>query len=414
MAYDFSHALAKIPGLCGDIARYLDSKLDTPQPGIALATAIAFVGALKSGRISYKGIHPSIYTVAVASPGSGKTVVQDEVSLMCSLAGIKEDLLMGSLVSEAGMINRLAEHPRQFLIWDEFGHELSALSKSKNHYQASILSTIMKLFSASGKLYLGKQYADKTRKDVVAPFLSMAAASTPNRFYEALDSDTINDGFLSRFLVFDCPNSLEFRDKSLADIPPHIISDIKIIQKWKHQEGPGNLQVAKLDCVELKFDREDATSMIKQIYERSKDLIIEASKRSDFERCFWIRSYEIAVKLCIIFADESGVCSESSVVTAWQLVEYCNTQLRAKCEELVLGDSFEKQKAHRMKRFIDILRPGEKLTAKQVTNISIKRGFNKNEKDQMLETLLEDGIWKKDKEKLGTSHKETTFYFCPI
>ena len=397
-----SHAnlLIEAPGLLGDIARYIDSNLKYTQPAISLSLALGFCAALKSGRVVAEGVEPNLYTCVVAPSGTGKSQAQAAIQQLVTDSDLLS-MLMGKPASDAGMLKTLAEEARRLLIWDEFGIALQELADSKASYRALILSLIMDLFSAAGKTYLGKEYATQRRTDIKAPYLSICAASTPNRFFSALDEDFVDDGFLSRWLIF-LPEE-EITDQVLPkQSTKHLIERVLAIDVWRPSTSKKNIKAA-LEVEKVAIDFSDV-SIHKSTKRNYRDRVKNA--KTEFERIFWSRAYELYLKVCLATCEKNFVTFDEALF-ATELVDSCIYRCIQACQSK-LGET-KRQKMNQ--RFANVIRPGEKLTAqalsKRVWNFNVPR----YEKDKLISDLLDAGIWQKTLEVSEDSRRKTTYYF---
>lgn len=400
---NLSDFLNNAPELCGDIARYVNSVLETDQPGISLATAISFVGALRSKRIrSPQGIAPSIYTCAIASTGIGKTRAQHVITDICTKADITS-LLMGRPASDAGILKRLQTSPRQYLIWDEFGLALSEMSKSSSSYRVAILSCIMDLYSSAGRHHIGKEYAEKSRIDIASPFLSISAVSTPNRFYDALTQDFIEDGFLSRWLVFEGQASILFKEPSKEPIPNSILEKVIQINKGRERTEGGELQkILSPDDPMLRFESKYAVDGAKA---HAQQRMINAS--SETERAFWSRSFENFIKLCMIFSDQDNYISDRYAIFCWDLVDFLVTRIIERCKVDIQAGSLQEK---RHKKFVNLISVGSTLTQAELTKRALNHGFDKDERKRRIEDLIENEIWIQSVRKNSDTNRQITEY----
>lgn len=394
------------PSLCGEIARYINSRQETDQPGIALASAISFMGALKSARIkSPHGIAPSIYTCAIAPSGIGKTKAQQAIVDICTACNLTS-FLMGKPASDSALLNSLGRSSRQFLIWDEFGLALSEMSQSKSSYRVAILSVLMDLFSAAGRPYIGKEYADKDRVNIQAPYLSLMVASTPNRFYDALSRDMIEDGFLSRWLVFEGERSLNFKTPGPSEVPIEITQRVSFINEGKElKEGPALKRALQVEQVPLVFSDPSYVEVIRGI---ARDKLILAN--SELESVFWSRSFEHTMKLCMIFSDLQCKCDTRTVLYCWQLVEFLVTNLINRCNVDIHDTHGDRTKSKRHKKFISLIGPGECISRAELTKKALNWGFDKDERKKRIEDLIENEIWFESTQTNPSTHRTSIYY----
>lgn len=393
----FQNMLKTLPGLVGEVARYVYSKLKAPNASIAMASAFAFVGALKSGRIECEGIRTNLYCCIVAPSGSGKSQAQSALESLIEESGL-ESLLMGVPASDSGLLQALSEEPRRLLIWDEFGIALSDLAASRASYRTFMLSTIMHLYSKAGGRYRGKQYNERKRVDIDQPHLSILAASTPNRFYGSLNENFVTDGFLSRWLIFHCevekPNG-----QTDGQITPDAIELIKKFQTW--QSGNGDLSMLKVDLVPWTIDESYRNQA-----EASFQFLMDNSA-NEVERIFWTRGYEQFIKIFLILADsqedlnDRNYCIASSITTSIikDSIKACSGNLGANLAQKALGEKIR-----------NLLKPGEQKTLSEISKRCYNLGIKRSDRDQCIESLIESGEWIKQRLPTPNNPKPVTIF----
>lgn len=392
------------PGLVGGIARQIYEQLDTEQPGIALSTALSFIAALKCRRIIDGNLCPNLYTLSIAPSGVGKTTAQHIISDMCSNCGLNS-LLMGRPASDSGILKRLQTTPRQFLIWDEFGLAFSEMTQSQSSYRVAIIETIMDLFSASGRVHIGKEYANQERIDIVDPALSICAASTPDRFFDALNKNFVTDGFLGRWLIFPPEDSLKFKDIKKQNVD--FSSEILAIENIGADDSlPGNLsRVMTPKKVNLKIN-EELRVAVKSFFQSKSGLA-----KSSLEQALWRRGNEQVLKLCMIVADIDGNCSDQDLAWCWGLVKNLIARIAQKCETEICSTKSDKAAIERAEKFKMLIEPGQRLSKADLTRAAGGRGYGRQEREWRTKDLLESGEWAEQVVKSDKSKRITTFYF---
>lgn len=383
--------LKDAPNLFGDIARFINLNLETDQPGISLATSLAFMGALRSQRISNEyGIAPNIYTCAVSPSGTGKSRAQQIISDICERCELSH-IIMGQPTSDAGLRKALVKEPRRILIWDEFGIALSALSKSSQAYHALILSCMMELFSKAGKLYKGKEYAKDETIDVKDPYLSVCAVSTPNRFFDALNKEFIEDGFLGRWLTFHGATSVKFKEAPREiDIPYDILTRVKEINTGSPSVSRnGNLASSILpEPKKLRYEFSEQLEMIRE----ERNAALEGIK-SEIDRVFWVRAFELTVKVCMAVSDEDNYLTDTDVQYSWNLVKYLLDENIQRCTLELHDTPRDKDEAKRYKKFLNLISINEQVTKTELTKRATNKQFKPQEREARTAELLETGVW---------------------
>lgn len=395
----YNDFLIDCPNATGDLARAISASLPQKQPGLAIGAAISFFSLIKCGKLkSPQGVEPNMYICTVAESGSGKSMAQRILQNLLIDSG-KDSLLLGKPASDSGMLKALSHQPIRLCIWDEFGLALGELATSQSSYRALILSAMMDLFSAAGRKYIGKEYATEQRLDVENPFLNVFAASTPSRFFQALDPNFVLDGFLSRWLLFFChEEGLELQRPA-----PFIVTDKVHDQIDKMIEWPpcptGNM-----------FDVYDKRSVMVE------SAAVMESKLSDFdylftaakdpiERIFYSRAKELFLKLCVILGDGIKV-SNSVVEWSSQFVGYMTKESLRYCRSR-LG---EDKKYSTRDRFLDIVPYDKWITHQELTMRSYRLNLSKSQRNDLIDDLVESGYWAIDRQHVQSSNKKTTFY----
>lgn len=218
------------PGLVGDLARYYYSTAIRPVPEIALAAAIATLAGVcgRSYNISDTGLNQ--YIVLLAKTGRGKegalggiTKLMAAVRPMIPMA----DQFMGpsAFASGQALLKTVSKRPCFMSVLGEFGLTLQQISDARaNSAEKMLKRVLLDLFSKSGwrDVLLPAVYADseKNTELVHAPSVTILGESTPETFYEGLDSSHISEGLIPRFMVIEYSGSRPARNRNAGAPPP--------------------------------------------------------------------------------------------------------------------------------------------------------------------------------------------------
>jgi hypothetical protein len=208
-----------------------------PQPLLSLGATVTFLGALLGRKVKDSlGSRTNLYCMGVAPSSAGKNHAITCVRNLCSEA-LCTQLLGGEYVaSDAAIEERMAKSPATLFLWDEIGYLLSHIRSgvSKNH--AQVISMLMKLYSSASSMYLGREYADKDRQRIIIqPCCCIYGTATPESFACGLSPDQLQDGWLSRCLVFYSKNRpAKCRNTTThSGIPTSIVDHVKQLYEWK-------------------------------------------------------------------------------------------------------------------------------------------------------------------------------------
>lgn len=390
--------LSTMPGLVGDIARHVDAQFEQSSPHISIPAALSFVSSIRAGRVECaEGISPNLYCCIVAPSGTGKSQAQQAIQNLAMESDLGP-MLMGKPASDSGLLKALQDYNRRFLIWDEFGIALGELSKSQASYRALILSTLMDLFSAAGRTYLGKEYASQPRVDIKEPFLSILAASTPNRFFGALNEDFVCDGFLSRWLLFFEP---ERRPKKIITTEDRGLPLAEKVREANKPTPPKRGNLAQVFGAERRFIEPASNQpLVKESYREKA-----RASSTEIQRIFWSRAFEQYTKLTLCVTDNSAVQYSDSLYAAELVDELIEAAIK-RCENLLYASEREKTK----EKFRAALRPGEVLPLAVLTRRTYRLNLSRSERTALIEDLIESGIWIKQAIDAGTGQRRLTCF----
>ena len=210
------------PGLIGEICEWIDATSLIKQPLLTLACALTFGGALFGRKIKDTlGTRTNLYCMGVANSSSGKNHAPSQIRNLCTHSGCL-DLLGGeSTASDSAIEERVACSPSTLFLWDEIGFMLKDIKRGLSPHRAAIVSLLMRLYSLSGSVYTGREYAesDKRRK-IIQPCCCLYGSSTPIRFAEGISVGELEDGWLARCLCFRASDDIPRKVRSTSDQPP--------------------------------------------------------------------------------------------------------------------------------------------------------------------------------------------------
>ena len=197
-----------LPGILGVMHQWIMDTAPKAQPALALGGSIAFMASAIGQRVTLQhwDMRPNVYVLAIAHSGAGKERPLSAAKQMAREAGLLEELIgVEEMVSDTGIVNSVAEHPRQLILVDEASYIInSANSKNAGPHMTNIIGTLLKLYSSSRTTYKSKSYADtKIVKIIDQPCVSFYGTATPAGITAALSSSDITSGLLSRMVLFD-------------------------------------------------------------------------------------------------------------------------------------------------------------------------------------------------------------------
>lgn len=303
--------LCSPPGLLGEITQWMNQTALIQQPLLSLGAAITFLGALLGRKVKDTlGSRTNLYCMGVAPSSAGKNDPLTNLRDLATLAGCVP-LLGGDASTDAALEERMSQFPVTLFLLDEVGHFLSFVKSgiSKNH--AQVVAMLMKLYSSAGSTYLGREYATKDQQRVIIqPCCSIYGASTPRVFARGLTPEQLDDGWLSRCLVFystDRPPK-QRHDKVRTPPPDELVEKIRQLYEWN--PGPADQsELAKTMPMGSVYTGPPPTQLlVPETAEATKIFIefdnetIEYGYQNPPLACLWKKGEENARRIALIVA----------------------------------------------------------------------------------------------------------------
>lgn len=189
------------------IADWITKTAVRPQPELSLAAAIAFVGMLKGHRVCGRtNLRTNSLCLSLAPTAGGKEHPQYAISRLANACSLNKHM-MGRPTSGTALLTGLVKSGRVGLLAvDEMGRYMGNITaKGAGGFQREIADYMVELFSSSGRVFYGRQYAnEKINPQVIIeqPHFCCLGSTVPERLQAACSSAEIVDGFLNRWLVF--------------------------------------------------------------------------------------------------------------------------------------------------------------------------------------------------------------------
>jgi hypothetical protein len=192
------------PGVLGEVAGHIDEASATSTEAGALAVALPVLGAVMGRAFATpSNLRTNILSVALGGSGSGKTSLVNPAKELLRLAGVPEVIGQDRIASGSGLLRMLTIEPRRVCFLDEFGHLLQQIgAPGAGIHSRQILTEFTKLYSDAGTLYTGTAYAGREPEPIDCPHLCLFGMATPEQFWRAFGSPSLEDGSIARFLVF--------------------------------------------------------------------------------------------------------------------------------------------------------------------------------------------------------------------
>ena len=298
---DYPRHLLQTGGIVQEIMEWILQTAQKPQPILALAGALSVVGTVLGRKVATStGLRTNYYLVGVAGTSAGKDHARKCVKVLMTAAGL-HDLLGGEeLASGQGLLARTAAHPNTLFQIDELGLLLKAVAtKGSGPHLASIITSLMKLFSSAGTVYNGTEYADqknRSRVDIAYPCVGLHGTTTPETLWPALQSQDVVSGYLNRMIMLFVPDRRVAKQYVGIGQPPQSIIDW---MKAAREMSNGIMGLDPANPIEVPF-----AGMANQIF-RDFDTWVEdhmEEVKAKQLAPLWGRAWEHAAKYALGFA----------------------------------------------------------------------------------------------------------------
>ena len=235
--------MLSMPGFVNDVVDYTLSVSPYPNRVHAFGAAVCLQALLASNRIvGDMATRPNIYINSLGSSASGKNkprVVNRQI--IGEVGGHSH--VYDQMASMEGLEDLLEQHSNILFQPDEFDSFLSASASGDSRFRR-ISTYLMTLYtSADADITRRPKANDRNAvsqlgRIIQKPHLSMLATSTPARYFESLDSQSMSDGFVGRmWTLCSKPKPRELVDPSKdfnRTIPDSILDVAR--HWWKFQE----------------------------------------------------------------------------------------------------------------------------------------------------------------------------------
>ena len=371
-----------VQGMVGAIADWITATAIRPQPVLSLAAALVFVGMLKGHRIRGKtNLRTNIMAMSLAPTASGKEHPQQCIDRLAEAVGLGKHI-MGRPTSGTGLLTGVHKCGGIALLSvDEMGRFIGNISmKSAGGFQREITDYMVELFSASGRTFRGRQYANEKQNPQIIlnqPHFCCLGSTVPERLQAACSGAEIVDGFLNRWLIFSAGERSEKQHGVKFAPPPAQLVDM--ISYWMAENPTKYDNYGIPEPVEV--------SILPEAFKMLCEFDAEMIKKLDTEpypiNQLYARSTEHAEKMAMILADDSMI-GISEMKNAIAIVNRSNAQLAAFAAGITDG-----QHEADVVFVLEIIKRWPNITRNQLTQMT--RKLNNKIRMDIINQLVESG-----------------------
>jgi hypothetical protein len=305
-------------GLLAEISDWILATSPMPNRPLAVAAATAVISTI-CGRHLYSASRTAmnLYIACLAKTGVGKDRPLSAPGEILKAAGMSSLRQSGKSFAVSGFESMIVDHPCCLAIIDELGGNLMARishKRSSTHEQA-MKPLLLELWSRTmGKdAFMTTHRAQSGATAVHSPSLTILGASTPEKFYSALQNADAADGFMNRFLIAEAaPRSDEDEDVDATPVPQIVVDCLHGIVPQLGGNLAGLLGVfsPNAEVPERKLEWAPGVRDSVRAFKKQVNEIVTETRYGDL----WGRTYEYAIRLGGIHAvSRAGAFAEVEI-----------------------------------------------------------------------------------------------------
>ena len=384
----------EIKGLAGKLSQFMDLSAIHPQPILHVGAALAMLGTLLGRKIkSASGLRTNIYVLSLAPTGAGKEHARSVIDRVLTNSGAVHYLGGDDIASDTGLLAALAEQPSLLLMLDEFGYMAQQfLNPRAAGFKASIVEVLLSIYGKSSTAYHGKMYANRKERPQVRieqPSLCLYCTSTPESFWPAIRQNSVHDGFLNRFLVFNSPDPFPpFVEREDIAVPEFMVEPVRTLARIPEPMINRMIEGYAMNPVPNPKVITDSPSA-KECFLSYRDLYLKHAKEDAVMASLWKRAEEQAIKVALILAgsERQDSISGEQAETGCKVAKFCIENMLTQISDHLA----ENQHEANLKKVLRIIR---KSGRKGIDGTSLTRKtqyLTSKQRIEVVEVMVETG-----------------------
>jgi hypothetical protein len=293
-----------VPGALGDIIDWITATARRPNRVLALGAAVTIVGTLIGRRVAgptRSATH--LYVVPIADTGSGKQHVLDATMRLMRAAKAEGHIGPSKFFSLSAVHRMLKDKPLALCVQDEIGVFLKSVTNRKaSSHELAVSQILRTLWGVSFASLPTAQWAERKMTIIACPALSIFGVSTSEEFYGALQGDSVNNGFLNRFLTLVSETRSTDTEPRLDPyvVPQQLGDELNLLYLWS---GPQSL--LQIGDPEITFTPDVlpwANDQAEHCYQDYSRMLEQHMEDMPGTKAYVARCGEIAIRLATIRA----------------------------------------------------------------------------------------------------------------
>lgn len=367
------------------------------QPDLAFGALLTLVSTLTSRKVVFQGMSPNLYVLNISPSGSGKDKPQSFVKEI--LINMRADSLLGSgdYVSDASLMDGLANKPVRLDIMDEAGGILRSVNSGKSEYNGKMADVLAELYTSSNTKYLGRSTAEGNKGACYRPNVNILASTTPTGFSEGVSRKAIEKGLMGRFLIFLGDNEAKAeRLRSFPKVPEYVMQQLSFWFAFrpedyvKEDELEFELGGIKQSFVDLKATKE-AENRLDEIF-AELDTLRRTTEATDPKLPIIARLYQQMVKIVMISSamrtiQDVPVIQKDDVEFGYSVIMYYYETVESVVDQYI----FENRTQMNSQKVINMINKNGGIMTKTELYQSTQN-LTKRERENIIDDLLESQL----------------------
>lgn len=391
--------LTQPTGLLGEICSWINATALKEQPFLSLACSLAFLGAVFGRKVKdAMGSRTNIYCMGITPSSGGKTHAMNQIRRLCESAGCTDLLGGDDIASDSAIEERISRVESTLFLWDEIGYLLSHIKSGVDKHCAKVVSLLMKLYSAAGSIYKGREYAEaEKQRTIIQPCCCIYGTSTLERFTGGISPAELQDGWLSRCLVFCSLESPRKKRGRLESPVPQNIADK--VRNWYLRRNELENDGHSIDrFVTSNYTRPAPQQIVvptgqeaEKVFIEFDDLTTKFGKDNPQLACLWAKGEENARRIALIIA--AGESFENPIITK-SIADYsCRLVSYLLCDfgRIVIPEIVSSTTENNKRKLINVIKLAGVQGAQKREITFASRWADKRTRDNLLADLIESG-----------------------
>jgi hypothetical protein len=233
--------MLRVPGFISEVMDYCLETAPYPNTVLAFAGALALQAFLGGRKVRDQADNrTNIYLLGLAYSAVGKDWPRKINTKVVHHIGLSSCLGDG-FASGEGIQDLMLVRPNMFFQTDEIDGLLVSINQAKDARHESIMSTLLRMYSASNSVFPMRPKAGKTSSEAIdQPSLVVYGTAIPNHYYEALSERMLTNGFFARNIILESGPRSAGQEPRVRPLPDRVLE----AAKWwgDFQPGKGNLE----------------------------------------------------------------------------------------------------------------------------------------------------------------------------